>query len=330
MFFDEARIYLKAGDGGNGCNSLHKDKFCRRGRPDGGPGGKGGDIIIETDPNTQTLLDFQYRRHFRAERGGHGSSNHKTGFGGKDLHIKVPPGTTIRHAQTKEVLRDLVWPGDRALIAKGGEGGRGNSRGRMATEGDRGEELDVLLELKLVADVGIIGYPNAGKSTLISKISNAKPKIASYPFTTREPILGVVRIHEDKSFVVADIPGLIEGAHKGRGLGDRFLRHIERTKLLIHMVDIAATEGRDPCKDYVKLNGELKSYSPTLARRPQVIALNKIDSPEAEERIKAFKKKFKRRRVYAISALTGVGIKALLRGVFKKLQSHEKTQEDIS
>jgi len=321
MFVDEARIYVKAGDGGKGCESLYRDRVNRIGRPDGGPGGDGGDIVFEVDTNVHTLLDFQYRQHIKGNSGGHGSSNHKKGRWGEDLHIKVPRGTLIKDADTGLVLRDLVKAGDKVIAAKGGAGGRGNSRARSALPGLPGEEKVLLLELKLIADIGIIGYPNAGKSTLISKISSARPKIANYPFTTKEPMLGVVKLHEGCACVVADIPGLIEGAHKGKGLGDRFLRHVERTKFLVHLVDISAFEARDPYEDYTKLNNELRLYSETLAKKIQIIALNKIDLPEAGNNLKAFKRKLRGKKVFPISALTGEGIKELLSECYKKLRS---------
>ncbi len=319
MFIDQARIYIKAGDGGDGCSSIYRDKYNRRGRFDGGPGGIGGRVILKADCNIQTLLDFQYHKHLAAERGGHGGSNNKKGRSGGDLIVLVPPGTIIRDANEGLVLRDLVKPGDEVIIAKGGMGGRGNAGGREATAGKPGEEREVLLELKLIADVGIIGYPNAGKSTLISKISSARPKIANYPFTTKEPVLGVVKPHEGVSFVVADIPGLIEGAHHGRGLGDKFLRHIERTRVLIHLVDISGQEGRSPWSDYAAVGGELKLYSKELAKRPQVIALNKIDLPGSRENITAFRKKT-RKKAFPVSALTGDGVKRLLNEVYKLLK----------
>ena len=320
MFIDEAKVYVKAGSGGDGCSSFYRDKYNRRGWPDGGPGGDGADVVFEVDANIQTLLDFHYKQHLKAPSGGHGSSNNKKGPRGGDLRVKVPAGTLIKDASTKLVLRDLVKVGDSVIIAKGGKGGRGNSKNHLADKGSTGEEKTVILELKLIADAGIIGYPNAGKSTLISKISSARPKIASYPFTTKEPVLGVVRPYDDATFVIAEIPGLIEGAHEGRGLGDRFLRHIERTKVLVHLVDIAGTEGRDGRSDYVKLNEELESYSKELIKKPQVIALNKVDLPGAAENIKKFKKEFPRKKVFPISAVSGKGLKELLGEVHKKLQ----------
>ena len=319
MFPDYARIRLKAGGGGDGCSSIYRDKYNRRGTPDGGPGGKGGDVIIRADSNIHTLLDFNYRRHITAERGAHGGSNNKKGRSGSDLTVLVPPGTIIRSAADNLVLRDLVRQGDEVVIVKGGWPGRGNSGGREATRGAPGEEREVILELKLIADVGIVGYPNSGKSTLISKISSARPKIADYPFTTKEPVLGVVKLYDDASFVVADIPGLIEGAHHGRGLGDRFLRHIERTRALIHLVDISGQEGRTPWDDYSVVVKELKLYSRELAGRPQIIALNKTDLPGSTENIKAFRR-HTRKKTYDISALTGDGVKKMLNEVYKLLK----------
>lgn len=321
MFIDEAKIYVKAGDGGKGCHSFYRDKLNRMGRPDGGPGGDGGNVILVADENVHTLLDFRYQQHVKAPSGLHGSSNHKKGHRGADHFVKVPPGTIIKDAANGLVIRDLIKIGESVIVAKGGLGGHGNSRGRDATSGTPGEERTILLELKLIADVGIIGYPNAGKSTLISKISSAHPKIANYPFTTKAPVLGVVRIYEEAHFVVAEIPGLIEGAHEGRGLGDRFLRHVERTKVLIHLVDIAACEGREPVDDYKILNHELAAYSSELAKKPQLIALNKIDIPESKEYMKKFKKKFPRVKTFPISGVTGEGIKELLEAVYKKVKA---------
>lgn len=327
MFVDEARIYVKAGDGGDGCNSMYRDRYHRYGRPDGGDGGKGGDIVFEADLNIHTLLDFQYRQHFKADSGNHGSSNHKNGRSGEDRHVKVPPGTIIKDAQSGLVLRELLHAGDHVIISKGGAGGKGNSRHRVAEAGALGEEKTVVLELKLIADAGIVGYPNAGKSTLISTISSARPKIAGYPFTTTEPVLGVVKVHEGASLVVAEIPGLIEGAHQGKGLGDRFLRHIERTKVLIHLVDIAACDCRDPYKDYVKLNKELKLYSKELVAKPQFVALNKTDIEGAKENIKKFRKHLKGVKAFPISAVTGEGVRELLSAVYKKVASIKKHEQ---
>ncbi|OGW85815.1 MAG: hypothetical protein A2987_05970 [Omnitrophica bacterium RIFCSPLOWO2_01_FULL_45_10] len=320
-FIDEVKVYVRAGDGGDGCNSIYRDRFNRQGRPDGGDGGRGGDIIFESDVNIQTLLDFQYRQHLKAESGAHGGSNHKNGRRGEDLHIKVPPGTVIKDAKTGLTLRDLTVAGESVVAAKGGEGGRGNSRNRPREKGSPGEEKTLALELKLIADVGIVGFPNAGKSTLISKVSAARPKIANYPFTTKEPMLGVVKVHEGRTFVMADIPGLIEGAHEGRGLGHRFLRHIERTKVLVHLIDIAGVDARDPSSDYVALNNELASYSKELKAKPQITALNKIDLPSAKINLERFKEKFRRLKVYPVSAVTGEGLKELITAIYKKLKS---------
>jgi GTP-binding protein len=312
-----------------------------KGRPDGGFGGGGGDVVFRADANTHTLLDFQFRQHLEAESGTHGSSNHKKGRRGADLVIRVPPGTIIRDAGTRLAMRDLAKPGETVVIAKGGAGGRGNSRGRASEKGSPGEGYVLALELKILADAGIIGFPNAGKSTLISKISSAHPKIADYPFTTKEPVLGVVSLYpragsasqggagrgDEAHFVVCEIPGLIKGAHEGRGLGDKFLRHVERTKVLIHLVDAAACELRDPVSDYAVLNDELRSYSEELWAKPQLIALNKTDLSGAEENIKAFRKKYRGKKLYPISAATGEGLKELLEAVYKKisaLRKHEK------
>lgn len=324
MFVDQAKIYLKGGDGGKGCHSMFHDRYHKYGQPDGGEGGKGADVVFTADDNIQTLLDFQYHQHFEAESGTHGSSNHKKGRYGKDLVIKVPPGTIIKDASTDLVLRELMINGDSVIIAKGGLGGRGNSRNRPATEGGRGEEKRVVLELKIIADVGIVGYPNAGKSTLISRISAARPKIAQYPFTTKAPVLGVVKVYRDKHLIFAEVPGLIEGAHLGRGLGDRFLRHVERTKTLIRLVDISGFEGRNPYKDYVNLNRELRLYSKELIKKPYVIALNKCDAEGAKENIKRFKKHIRGRPVFVISAATGEGIKELLKAVYKNTKNSKK------
>jgi GTP-binding protein len=328
VFVDEAKVYVKAGNGGDGCNSMYRDRFHRYGRPDGGEGGNGADIVFEADQNIHTLLDFQYRQHFQADSGAHGSSNHKKGRCGQPLHVKVPPGTIIKDASSRLVMRELVKAGDHVIIAKGGAGGHGNSRHRAAAPGSPGEEKTVILELKLIADAGIVGYPNAGKSTLISRISSAHPKIADYPFTTKEPVLGVVKVHEGSSLVVAEIPGLIEGAHTGRGLGDRFLKHVERTKVLIHLVDIAACDCRDPYKDYTSLNKELKLYSKELIKKPQFVALNKSDLEQSKENIRKFRKYARGVKVYPISAATGEGIKELIAAVYKKaasLKKHDKT-----
>jgi len=320
MFIDQAKVTVKAGDGGDGCSSLRKDRYHRYGVPDGGPGGRGGDVLFRADANVRTLLDFHYRRRLEAQRGGHGGSNNKKGASGEDLIVRVPAGTILHDVSHHIILRDLAAPGDEVVAARGGSGGRGNGGGREARPGNPGQSREILLELKLIADVGLVGYPNAGKSTLISTVSRARPKIASYPFTTKEPVLGVVKLHEDSTpFVVADIPGLIEGAHAGKGLGDTFLRHIERTRLLIHIVDISGMEGRDPVSDYAKVKKELILYSRELGRRPYLIALNKIDIPGAEDRVRDFRARV-RRRAYPVSALTGDGVRDLMGAVGRKLE----------
>ena len=318
MFIDHAGINLKAGDGGDGCHSFSKGKFQRYKRPDGGDGGKGGDIIIKADNNVQTLVDFYYRKHFKAESGSNASSNHKKGAEGKDLLVRVPLGTIIRDRDEDITYCDLDEVGRSVVIVKGGEGGRGNSRFREATPGKDGEEKNITLELKLVADVGIIGYPNVGKSSLVSRISKAKVKVANYPFTTKTPTLGMVKLGPERSFVICDIPGLIKGAHAGKGLGDDFLRHVERTRILIHMVDMAAVEAREPALDLASINKELGLYNAELLKRPQIIAANKMDLPSALENLKDFKKKV-RKKIYPISCATGEGIKELLEAVYKKL-----------
>ncbi len=320
MFIDEARVKVTAGSGGDGCNSFYKDRFHSSpiGRPNGGFGGDGGDIVFRADSNVHTLLDIQYRQHIIAESGYHGGSNRKSGARGKDTVVLIPPGTVIRDFNTDLVLRDLVHPGDFAVIAKGGAGGHGNSRGRASQKGAPGNEKDIKLELKLMADIGIVGYPNAGKSTLISKISSARSKIANYPFTTKEPVLGVVRVYEGENLVVADIPGLIEGAHMGKGLGHKFLRHVERTKILVHLIDVSGMDGRDPYSDYIKLNKELKLYNEELGAKPQVVALNKIDEPESKKAVATFRKRYGKKKLFQISALTGEGIKPFLDEVYKK------------
>lgn len=318
MFVDTAKIHVKAGKGGDGCHSLHKDRYARHAVPNGGPGGGGGDVVIKVNENIHTLLDFQYRQHFKASKGSNGSSNNKKGKEGEDCVIEVPPGTIVRDLGGGLILRDLTELQGEFVVAKGGEGGRGNTSRKPATEGLPGEERGLFLELKLIADCGIIGFPNSGKSTLISKISEAKPKIASYPFTTKEPVLGIVKYDEGRSFKVADIPGLIEGAHRGRGLGDKFLRHIERTRILIHLVDMAGVEGRDPVCDYQSLNKELKEYSSHVEKKPQIIAANKMDLAAAEENLKKFRAKVKK-EVIPISAMTGGGLEMLVSEVAKHL-----------
>lgn len=301
IFVDQARIQVKGGDGGQGCTSFYRDKFMRYPRPDGGDGGNGGNTYFIADKGLHTLLDFRFTQHHQAERGGNASSKGKKGKTGKDLYLRVPIGTIIRDEASGLLIKDLTEDKQSVLVAKGGLGGHGNSNNRTPTKPTMGEERVVELELKLVADVGIVGFPNAGKSTLISAVSKVRSKIANYPFTTKQPILGIVQ-YEDFSFVVADLPGIIEGAHEGKGLGDRFLRHAERTKILIHMIDMAGSEGRDPLEDYKTIIHELESYSDELGIKHRLVVANKMDLPESENNLKRFKKKFKKIEIIPISA----------------------------
>lgn len=325
MFFDEAKIYVKAGDGGDGVVAFRREKYVPRGGPAGGHGGKGGDVILEADPHLNTLIHFKKRSHFKAERGEHGGGKNMAGAMGEDMVIPVPLGTVARHAETGELLADLVEPGQRVIVAHGGRGGRGNTSfksainqaPRMAERGQPGAELWLTLELKLIADVGIIGVPNAGKSTLLSVVSAAQPKIADYPFTTLQPNLGVV-ILDHRDLVMADIPGLIEGAHAGAGLGHQFLRHIERSRLLVHLLNGAAP---DPLADFEQINEELRLFSPKLAGKPQLVVLNKIDLPDAREHWPAVQVRARELGLEAlhISAVTGQGVPALVAKLFAEL-----------
>ena len=317
MFIDSAKINIKAGSGGKGCQSIFRDKYQRNGVADGGDGGKGADIIFRADRNLLTLLDFQYHRHFFGAHGGHGGSNHKRGKGAQDVIVRLPLGTIIKDEATGSVLRDLNIDGEEVIVAVGGKGGIGNWHRQEASLGEPGEEKTIILDLKLLADVALIGFPNAGKSTLVSAISNAHPKVASYPFTTLAPVLGVVN-SSHRRFVVADIPGLIEGAWEGRGLGDKFLKHVERTSVLIHLIDMSGFEGRDPIDDYKKINLELKNYSKELFKKPQVICANKMDLGGFEKNLKRFKKLIKK-PVFAISAIEKKGLEELIDAVAKKL-----------
>ncbi|HHV29221.1 GTPase ObgE [Acetivibrio mesophilus] len=322
MFIDSAKIYIKAGDGGNGAVSFHREKYINKGGPDGGDGGKGGDVVFIVDEGLRTLQDFRYKRRYKAENGQNGGSSNCSGKGGGDLIIKVPPGTLVRDEQTGRIIADLVKPGQRTVIAKGGRGGAGNQHfatptrqvPNFAKPGDPGEELWAILELKLLADVGLIGFPNVGKSTILSMVTAAQPKIANYHFTTIDPNLGVVNIDAENGFVMADIPGIIEGAHEGVGLGHEFLKHIERTKLLIHVVDISGSEGRDPIKDFEIINEELKKYNPVLFERPQIVAANKMDVTGAEENLEVFRKSVESQgyQVFPVSAASNKGLKELV------------------
>ncbi|MDR6122213.1 GTPase ObgE [Neobacillus drentensis] len=329
MFVDQTKIYVKGGDGGNGIVAYRREKYVPKGGPAGGDGGKGADVIFEVNEGLRTLMDFRYQRHFKAPRGEHGMSKNQHGRNAKDMLVKVPPGTVIIDAETKEVLADLVEHGQRAIIAKGGRGGRGNSRfatpsnpaPEIAENGEPGQEREVILELKLLADVGLVGYPSVGKSTLLSVVSSARPKIAEYHFTTIVPNLGMVETEDNRSFVMADLPGLIEGAHEGVGLGHQFLRHIERTRVIVHVIDMAATEGRDPFEDYLSINKELEEYNLRLTERPQIIVANKMDIPEAEENLQKFKERLEEDYpIFPISAITRKGLRELLFSIADKIE----------
>ncbi len=310
MFVDEAVILCIAGGGGKGCSSLDRTN-PRRPRANGGDGGDGGSILIQAGVNIQTLLDFQLKHEFKAKHGAHGSSNHMRGARGEDLVLTVPVGTELIDRKAGELLKDLDHAGASVVVCKGGAGGKGNDKKHDATPGEPGEAKELLLKLKLIADIGLLGYPNAGKSTLISRVSNAKSKAAAYPFTTKNPILGVVKFEDGGDKVIADIPGIIEGAHEGRGLGLEFLKHVERTKVLLHVIDFAAVDGRNPLSDYETLNRELVGYSKVLAEKEQIIAANKMDLPEAKINLEKFKRKVKK-EIFPISAATGEGLEALL------------------
>lgn len=329
MFIDRAKILVKAGDGGNGVTAFRREKFVPRGGPSGGDGGKGGDVWLESDEGLNTLLHLRYNPEHKAERGRHGEGSNRHGKDGIDTVVKLPVGTQVFDAETEDLLFDFTEAGQRYLAAKGGKGGWGNSHFATPTRrapkfhytGRPGQEKTLQLELKLIADVGLVGFPNAGKSTLISVISAAKPKIADYPFTTLEPNLGVVDLGDFKTFVVADIPGLIEGASGGAGLGDRFLRHIERTKLILHLVDVSSLSGRDPVEDYEIINRELASYSSDLAERPQIVVATKLDALDDPARLESLRKKAKDdgKQFLEISAVTNLGIKELISRVANKL-----------
>jgi obg family GTPase cgtA len=334
MFTDYAKIYASAGKGGNGAVSFRREKYIAAGGPDGGDGGKGGDIYFEVDPDSNTLIDFRYKKKFKAENGSNGEGAHKYGKSGEDLYIKVPIGTIVKDAKTNEILADLSEKGQKELVLRGGRGGKGNSHFATATRqaprfaqgGEEGEEKELILELKLLADVGLIGYPSVGKSTILSIVTAATPKIADYPFTTLVPNLGVVKPEYGESFVIADIPGLIEGASEGVGLGTEFLRHIERTRLLLHVIDVSGLSGRDPIEDYYVINKELEKYSEKLAKRKQIIVANKIDSmqnPEIYEKLEKLAKE-NNQELFKISAATGEGIKELMIEVSKILKTLPK------
>lgn len=328
MFIDHAKIHIKAGDGGNGMVSFHTEKYITNGGPDGGDGGKGGDVIFYASEELTTLSNFRFKHKFVAENGSNGMNRKMYGKGGEDLRIAVPVGTIMKDLETGKVIADFTEPGQEEIVCKGGRGGQGNihfsnairQAPKFARAGVPGEEKDVSIELKLIADVGLVGFPNAGKSTLLSVITSARPKIADYPFTTLEPMLGVVTV-DDTSFVVADIPGLIEGASEGNGLGHDFLRHIERTRLLIHVVDVSAQDGREPISDFDQINEELFKFNPLLETRPQVVVGNKIDQAD-EEVVKAFKEEMENRgyKVFLMSAAIAEGTKELVNYVASEIQ----------
>lgn len=331
MFIDRAKIKVKAGDGGNGVTAFRREKFVPRGGPSGGDGGHGGDVWIESDEGLNTLLHLRYNPEHKAERGKHGEGSNRFGKNGEDTVVKVPVGTQVFDAESGDLKFDFTEAGQRFLAAKGGKGGWGNAHFATPTrrapkfhyQGRPGEEHELQLELKLIADVGLVGFPNAGKSTLISVISAAKPKIADYPFTTLEPNLGVVDMGDFKTFVVADIPGLIEGASEGAGLGDRFLRHVERTKVILHLVDVSSFSGREPVEDYEIINRELAAYNEDLAERPQIVVATKIDSLDDPDRLESLRKRAKKDRkpFFAISSVTGLGVQELVHEVAKLLSS---------
>lgn len=329
MFVDEVRVYVEAGSGGNGCIAFRREKYVPKGGPSGGDGGRGGDIRLRAEAGLSTLHDYRYRRHLRAGRGGHGSGDNRHGADGEALILPVPVGTVVRDAVSGKVLGDLAQPGQELVVAKGGRGGRGNASfagptrrtPRFAEAGQPGEARWVVLELKLLADAGLVGMPNAGKSSLLASLSAARPKVADYPFTTLEPCLGVVEVPGGGSFVLADIPGLIEGAHEGKGLGDRFLRHIERTRVIVHVLDLGAPPERDLYEDYRTIERELEAYRPELARRPRVVVANKVDLPGAEERWRGVQVRMPGAEVIPVSALTRQGLPEMVRVVARALDA---------
>ncbi len=333
MFVDEVDILVRGGYGGRGCLSFHREKFVPKGGPDGGDGGRGGHVILQVDPQISTLIDLRYQSQYRAQRGENGRHKNQHGKDGDDLVVNVPPGTLVKDAETGEILADMAASDAQFIAAAGGQGGRGNARFKSATNqapryvqpGIEGEERSLHLELKLLADVGIIGLPNVGKSTLISRISAARPKIADYPFTTLIPNLGVVRTSNFRSFVVVDIPGLIEGASLGAGLGFQFLRHIERTRMFVHVIDLSSLTGREPLQDFQTINAELEQYEPTLLQRPQIVAANKLDVLDDDSRLSTLRAFCEQEGMacYPISAVTGEGVPELMQGVTRMIFPEE-------
>ena len=344
MFVDEVDIRVQAGSGGSGCLSFRREKFVPRGGPDGGDGGSGGSIFIVASPTKNTLVDFRFHPEFKARRGQHGQGSNRTGQTAEDLDIGVPVGTLVFEKDSEgaepRLLGDLAEEGQRVLVARGGRGGRGNARfvsstnraPRRTEPGEDGEEKLLRLQLKLIADVGLVGFPNAGKSTLISRVSAARPKIAAYPFTTLVPNLGVVRLSDDRSFVVADVPGLIKGAHEGQGLGHQFLRHIERTKVLIHLVDVSGASGRDPVEDFVTILDELQQFSPGVAAKPQIVAANKMDAVDEPERVKALERQVRKLKLpfFKISGATGEGVDRLLEAAWATCAKATVAKKEIA
>ncbi|HSP21781.1 MAG TPA: GTPase ObgE [Planococcus sp. (in: firmicutes)] len=321
MFVDHVKVYVRGGDGGDGMVAFRREKYVPNGGPAGGDGGKGGNIIFMVDEGLRTLMDFRYKRIFKADRGTHGMSKNQHGAKAEDTIIQVPPGTVVKDAETGETIADLVEQGQTAIITRGGRGGRGNSRfatpqnpaPELSEKGEPGFERNVVLELKVLADAGLVGFPSVGKSTLLSVVSAAKPKIAEYHFTTIVPNLGMVETEDQRSFVMADLPGLIEGAHQGIGLGHQFLRHIERTRVIIHVIDMSALEGRDPYDDYMTITEELKQYNMRLTERPELIVANKMDMPDSEENLKKFREKMPEdAKIFPVSALSRQGLSNLL------------------
>mgnify|MGYP005750853349 FL=1 len=345
MFVDQVKIYVKGGDGGNGMVAFRREKYVPKGGPAGGDGGKGADVVLQVEEGLRTLMDFRYKRHFKANRGEHGMSKNQHGRNAESMIVKVPPGTIIKDIKTEEILADLTVHGQQFVVAKGGRGGRGNSRfatpsnpaPELSENGEPGQERDIILELKVLADVGLVGFPSVGKSTLLSVVSAAKPKIAEYHFTTIVPNLGVVETDDNRSFVMADLPGLIEGAHQGVGLGHQFLRHIERTRVILHVIDMAGTEGRDPYEDFNVINQELSEYNLRLTERPQIVVANKMDMPDAEENLEKFKEQVGDEvKVFPISAITRSGLRDLLFAVADELEDapeyplHEEQTEELN
>jgi GTP-binding protein len=348
MFVDKAKIFVKGGDGGDGIVAFRREKYVPDGGPAGGDGGKGGDVLFRVDEGLRTLMDFRYQKHFKAKPGEKGRNKGMHGADSEHLVVRIPPGTVIIDEHTQEIIADMTKHNQEVLVAKGGRGGRGNMRfatanvpaPEIAENGQEGQERWVLMELKVIADVGLVGYPSVGKSTLLSVVSAAKPKIAAYPFTTLSPNLGVVNIGHEEQFVIADLPGLIEGAHQGVGLGHEFLRHIERTKIIVHVLDMAATEGREPYEDYLNIRHELKQYSEVLDVRPQILVANKMEMPNAKQNLEEFKKRlFENQQmtvIYEISAMTRQGLDQLLYAIKQALddlpenQIHEEVEHVVT